>query len=64
MRRAALHQTVRFGGFDVTSTLYDIDVTGYGSRCARLRLFDVDSVDERIIARSADGFKRVMESFR
>ena len=49
MRRAALHQTVRFGGFDVTSTLYDIDVTGYGSRCARLRLFDVDSVDERII---------------
>ena len=49
MRRASLHQTVSFGDFDVTSTLYDIDVTGYGSKCARLRLFDVDSADERLI---------------
>jgi len=49
MRRTERHYTVSFGGFDVTSTLYDIDVTGYGSKCGRLRLFDVDSIDERVI---------------
>ena len=42
------HYTVHFGGFDLTSTMYELDVTGYGSRCGRLRLFDVDSVDEEI----------------
>lgn len=49
MRNTGHHHTVSFGGFDVTSTLYEIDVTGYGSKCGRLRLFDVDSIDERVI---------------
>ncbi|MCI1305780.1 MAG: glycogen/starch/alpha-glucan family phosphorylase [Lachnospiraceae bacterium] len=49
MRRTERHFTVPFGGFRVTSTMYEIDVTGYGSRCGRLRLFDADTVDERVI---------------
>lgn len=49
MRRCERHYTVSFGGFDMTSTMYELDVTGYGSKCGRLRLFDVDSADERLI---------------
>ena len=40
---------VLFGGFKVTSSLYDIDVTGYNQACNKLRLFDIDSVDETIV---------------
>ncbi|OFK23195.1 glycogen/starch/alpha-glucan phosphorylase [Olsenella sp. HMSC062G07] len=49
MERSERRYVVSFGGFSVTSTLYDVAVTGYGSACGRLRLFDVDSVDERLI---------------
>ena len=51
------HYTVHFGGFDLTSTMYEIDVTGYGSKCGRLRLFDVDSVDESVL-HSGIGFDK------
>ena len=40
---------VLFGGFKVTSSLYDIDVTGYNQSCNKLRLFDIDSIDETIV---------------
>ena len=40
---------VLFGGFKVTSSLYDIDVTGYNQSCNKLRLFDIDSIDESIV---------------
>ena len=40
---------VLFGGFKVTSTLYDIDVTGYNQASNKLRLFDVDTVNETIV---------------
>ena len=36
---------VLFGGFKVTSTLYDIDVTGYKNASNKLRLFDIDTID-------------------
>ena len=49
MRRTGRHFTVPFGDFCVTSTMYEMDVTGYGSKCGRLRLFDADTVDERMI---------------
>ena len=51
------HYTVHFGDFDLTSTMYELDVTGYGSRCGRLRLFDVDSVDEGVL-HSGIGFDK------
>ena len=40
---------IDFGGFNVTSRMYDIDVTGYDSVTTKLHLFDVDTVDESII---------------
>ena len=41
---------VPFGGFTVTSSLYDIDVTGYNEASNKLRLFDIDTLDESIVA--------------
>ncbi len=49
MRRTPKHYTVKFGDLSVTSTMYQLDVTGYHSKCDALNLFDVDTVDERII---------------
>ncbi|MDO5520536.1 MAG: glycogen/starch/alpha-glucan phosphorylase [bacterium] len=46
--------TVEFGDFTVTSTLYDIAVTGYGNRTNQLHLFDIDSVDEAIVKDGID----------
>ena len=46
--------TVEFGGFNVESTMYDIDVVGYENRTTKLHLFDVDTVDESIIGNGID----------
>lgn len=43
--------TVSFGGFQVTARLYDVLVTGYNNRTNTLHLFDIDSVDEEIVAK-------------
>jgi len=40
---------VDFGGMRVWSRMYDIDVCGYNSRTTKLHLFDIESVDERIV---------------
>ena len=40
---------VNFGGFTVWSRLYDMDVVGYNNRTTKLRLFDIESVDESIV---------------
>lgn len=40
---------VLFGGFKVISSLYDIDVTGYNKSCNKLRLFDIDTIDETLV---------------
>lgn len=45
---------VNFGGFKVTSRLYDIDVVGYNNRTTKLRLFDIESVDESIVGDTID----------
>ena len=45
---------VPFGGFKVQSTLYDIDVTGYDKPCNKLRLFDIDTVDESLVNEGID----------
>ena len=49
IRRTDKRYTVHFGDFDVSSVMYEITVTGYHGKCGRLRLFDTDSVDERVI---------------
>ena len=40
---------VPFGGFTVTSSLYDIAVTGYDQASNKLRLFDIDTIDESLV---------------
>jgi glycogen phosphorylase len=40
---------VPFGGFTVKSTLFDIDVTGYNESSNKLRLFDIDTIDESLV---------------
>ncbi|MBS5300116.1 MAG: glycogen/starch/alpha-glucan family phosphorylase [Clostridiaceae bacterium] len=52
---------VPFGGFTVTSRLYDMDVTGYNNHSTRLRLFDLESVDESIVKDGIDFDKTEIE---
>ena len=44
----------QFGGFTLTSRLYDIDVVGYNNRTTKLHLFDVETVDESIVGDGID----------
>ena len=45
---------IQFGGFTLTSRLYDIDVVGYNNRTTKLHLFDVETVDESIVGEGID----------
>ena len=49
MRRTDKRYEISLGDFTVTSVMYEIAVTGYDTGCCRLRLFDIDSVDDRVI---------------
>ncbi len=40
---------VPYGSFSLKSTLYDIDVAGYNTKCNRLHLFDIDMADDSIV---------------
>ena len=43
---------VYFGKKKVTSRLYDIDVAGYDSGINKLRLFDIESIDESLVKKA------------
>ena len=45
---------VVFGKFTVTSTLYDVLVTGYNNRTNTLHLFDIDTVDDGLVKKNID----------
>lgn len=49
---------VKFPGLTLTSRLYDLPVTGYHGRTNRLRLFDLDSVDESIVEPDSIAFDK------
>ena len=49
---------IAFGGFSVTSHMYDIDVVGYENRTNKLHLFDIESVDESIVGNTIDDFDK------
>lgn len=57
MKRTDKHYKVQCGDLELLSTMYEIDVTGYGSKCGRLRLFDLDTVNEGLIG-SGIGFDK------
>lgn len=52
---------VCFGDKKVTSRLYDIDVVGYDNGVNKLRLFDLESVDESIVKEGIDFDKEDIE---
>ena len=52
---------VCFGDTKVTSRLYDIDVIGYDNGVNKLRLFDLESVDESIVKKGIDFDKEEIE---
>ncbi len=49
---------VMFGDRKVTSRLYDIDVIGYKGGTNKLRLFDVESVDESLVKEGSIDFDK------
>ncbi len=49
LHRQPTSYEVPFGSCTVRSTLYDIDVAGYGGGLCKLHLFDLDTVDESIV---------------
>lgn len=52
---------VYFGKRKVVSRLYDIDVVGYDSGVNKLRLFDIESVDESLVKDGIDFDKEAIE---
>ena len=49
LNKSDIQFEVPFGGFTLKSTLYDIDVTGYNEASNKLRLFDIDTLDESLV---------------
>ena len=52
---------VSFGKKKVTSRLYDIDVIGYDNGVNKLRLFDIETIDERLVKKGIDFDKEDIE---
>ena len=52
---------VYFGDKKVTSRLYDIDVVGYDNGVNKLRLFDIETVDESLVKKGIDFDKKAIE---
>ena len=52
---------VFFGKKKVTSRLYDIDVAGYDNGVNKLRLFDIETVDESLVKEGIDCDKEAIE---
>ncbi len=59
LEKRELQFKVPFRSMTVTSTMYDIDVPGYGVEgCDRLHLFDLDSVDDTIVEDDSISFDK------
>ena len=54
LRKTDVTYPIQFGGFTLTSRLYNIDVVGYNNRTTKLHLFDVETVDESIVGEGID----------
>lgn len=61
MTRTDTSFEVAFGDKKVTSRLYDIDVVGYDNGVNKLRLFDIETLDESIVEKGIDFDKEDIE---
>ncbi len=58
LRPTEVSYEIEFGGFNLKSRMYDIDVVGYENRTTKLHLFDVDSLDESLVGKDDIGFDK------
>ena len=58
VRKTDITFAVPFPQGEVRSRLYEVDVTGYGSKVNRLRLFDLETVDESLVKDGIDFDKK------
>ena len=58
LRRTGKGYTVIFGDLRVQSVMYEIDVTGYDNKCNTLKLFDIESIDERMVNEGSISFDK------
>ncbi len=49
LRKTDVTFPIEFGDYTVTSRMYDIDVAGYENGINKLHLFDLETVDEKIV---------------
>ena len=49
---------ISFGGFQLNSRMYDIDITGYDSHTIKLHLFDLETVEEGIVKEDSIDFDK------
>jgi starch phosphorylase len=61
LNKSNITYDIYFGKDKVTSRLYDIDVIGYEQGINRLRLFDIESVDETLIKKGIDFNKKKID---
>jgi len=61
LTRTDISFDVFFGKKKVVSRLYDIDVPGYDSGVNKLRLFDIESVEEDLVKKGIDFDKEAIE---
>ncbi len=61
LNRTEITYDVYFGKDKVTSRLYDIDVVGYEQGINKLRLFDIESIDESIVKKGIDFDKKKID---
>ncbi len=61
LKRTDITFDVCFGKKKVVSRLYNVDVVGYGSGVNKLRLFDIESLDESIVKKGIDFDKEEIE---
>ncbi len=54
LKKSDISFEVPFKDFTLKSTLYDIDVTGYENKSNKLRLFDIDTLNENIVKKGID----------
>ena len=58
VRKTDITFAVPFPQGEVRSRLYELDVTGYGGKVNRLRLFDLETVDESLVKEGIDFDKK------
>ena len=61
LRRTDVTFDVEFGDYTVKSRMYDIDVLGYENGVNKLHLFDLETVDEKLVKKGIDFDKEDIE---